>query len=130
MAQWNRTILAVTAAESALAPLTLPREGLSTFRHFVKMSTRHLACRYPELLLNTLKSMTYEPTSLALPLPFDIPGSRPSGKETWTSARVQGEREPNDEAAINPSVVSNLTRTPSLDHVPGHPVCAVSRPLT
>jgi hypothetical protein len=27
-------------------------------------------------------------------------------------------------------VVSNLARKPSLDHVPGHPVCAVARPLT
>lgn len=46
------------------------------------------------------------------------------------SASVQRERESDHETAIHPSVVSNLAHTPSLDHVPGHPVRAVARPLT
>src|SRR6266850_3500936 len=76
-------------------------------------------------LINDLRAALFG-TSLAVP----HSGPQVTGKELCTSARVQRERELNHETAINPSVVSNLARKPSVDHVRGHPVCAVARPLT
>jgi hypothetical protein len=110
--------------ESNKGPDCCHYPGTSTrSRHDTQLAALLTFSRLP------LKSTAYEPPSLALPLLSTFPGSRSSGKKLRSSAGVQLEKELNHEAATNPSAVSNLARTPSLDHVPDCPVCAVARPL-
>ena len=98
---------------------------LSKFRHRVSLSTQRLLCLSPGRLgmplINRLRVDVFGP-QVAL--------SHSGQQIEEKSASVQRERESDHETAIHPSVVSNLAHTPSLDHVPGHPVRAVARPLT
>ena len=98
---------------------------LSKFRHLVRISTQRLLCTslgpLGMPLINSLRVDVFGP-----PVALSHSGQQIEEK----SARVQRERESDHETAIHPSVVSNLAHTPSLDHVPGHPVRAVARPLT
>jgi len=73
------------------------------------------------LLINSLRVDVFGP-----PVALSHSGQQIEEK----NASVQRERESDHETAIHPSVVSNLAHTPSLDHVPGHPVRVVARPLT